>query len=979
MSKTSRLVKQTSICLRCQGRYLLRWEPERELCRWRNKGRLFSDLSWHLQEAEPHVVRDREPHEINSRVSEEDGEPSIETSRRGLWGSSQPLWRPPISRSAIVYQPDSPVPSQSEFTENHSSRESISDTKITQEEDGAGPFRFGVRRTFKDEPPNNKQAATSARRARPAIEDRHHSDIVVEKTTHNGTRDKSRDPDTTQSAVRTGRSTRRLNLHRRESLGVKVLGKEAEIMTMDDYGNQRDRSTFFVKNPEKADQHTRHPTYKAIMEEIANARKRGEEVDGEEVGKAMAIIQGRLKDGKVSNKRADLRKVRRQINDSFTHEQLFDYYNKNQPLTSPENNVDLRKPEIPASIRFMRASWVTSEQMKKFPHDVGTAKSRKQEIKTAIRGLKNLKEKNYSVGKPGSSKVSLIDAIIRDCWKLRPMESPMAAGSCDIVFMQEAHMKLLLQHSRDVLKQVSSTHGAEIQVSLALRWLRISGDYETCVDAFRAISTFIQSLQTTSVDAPSAWSQHSGSSQPIDKLQTVGQHTDTVITWSPKSTKIDTLQIYYAKDEGHKFQNAKRLLLRDREQLPISTQLGEPGDCGDSVESALIPWQLGAMPAHINNQLKWARRASPLIRGNVLPTKKSLVTMLDSATSSQASYIKEQIVRHQARNNAQAEIHHETSCVFGHTLIPLTETFTPPIASKDTGPPPFVRSSSSHSLFIPSGMAFCNALERASAADIECHQNIQLVLVPQSATTSGSGKKNERLRQTYLELLLDFDPSTLTSTFSQGRLICESGQFKASVPQTGSDMAFETLSYIPFRGGSSQPSSVIPLSPIEDFLRSSKFDLRDQRQMKTPGSLIVDLPVGSLGGPCAVIDNHPMFHAEDAKPMTFMLWALQHQSIIRAKYGDVDLHYKMIDGGKFEGRWEECRLTLPQINIKPTSEAANKTTTSGSTGKKGQKARGSSGKGDLETIKGHLKRLAGRAMTLLHEVEGQQILPHDVK
>ena len=967
MSSSGRLTKQTSTCLRCQYQCFLRQEIEQRQSRRTSTSRPFSTLSWRLQEAHAAANDAANVDEANAQTVTENVTQPPYAIRKFAKFEGHRIPRQTLRDISVNFE---------RADTNLANNKSLSRANFSAEDDSSKGSTFRIRRTDTNHPPTfQRQPPKQSRGSSPVVQ-LYRPRNVRNTTPRSKSVGASPEEGIDLANIREKHAWKRLNLHRRDRLGVKALGEEAEIVTLDDHGRRRDRGTFYVKDQEEADQDAKQPTYGEMLDEISNARKQGKQVDRKDIDRAMVRLKAKWsktpKDQNAETGRGDFKIIRRQIHDSFTHEQLIQYYESNTRESVLPSKDTLKKPDV-AIRRFMRAIWVSEKHEKDFPTDAGAAKSRRQELKVALRGSKK-KMKEYPPTKLGTSKVSLIDTILRDCWKLRPKDSAIAQGSCDVIFLDEAYMKLLLQHRLDILKQVSNAYGAKVQASLPLKYLRISGDYDTCLDAFQTISNFVLSSRLKIVDIPGKDVQRSNGPSPGDGFPEIEKHTNTVITRfvrSAKQAEVESVQVFFADGEEQNLEDAERLLLRDRLDLPLpSIECSLNGLTSDE----RIDMVTREMDEHFERQRKggsWARATSALRREHILQLQENTKKLLEPVIVSQASFIDRIIAdtgnQPQAWYSCQPNVHHKTSCSFGQLLCSLNTT----LRSNDPHKSDPLLKSWPDRLFLSGGIGLQNILQADFLANTNRFDQLRILLVPESALRFQSRKQSESLHRVHLELLLDINRDSGFTALSRARLICDWEQSQAFLPHAGSDIAFDTQFYIPFQSRDSPSLTTVLPQSVVDFLRSSNLNVQGQDRLRTPGSLCLDLPQTLLGSlkpsPDRVSPSDSTFVGATT-PIKFTFWALQHQSLISAKYKDVNFECKMVEAGKLEERWEESRLVLPEKLVSLEQETVQQALLNMAAPTSKKKVKKQTANVHVEKITERLRLLANKAADILDAV-----------
>jgi len=86
---------------------------------------------------------------------------------------------------------------------------------------------------------------------------------------------------------------------------------------------------------------------------------------------------------------------------------------------------------------------------------------------------------------------------------------------------------------RGILKQISETYGAKVEVSPQRQAIRVTSDYETCLDILKLIIHTTENIRSSLVNFPADFRPKLRSSNPLKEyeviIQQIMQSTNTII------------------------------------------------------------------------------------------------------------------------------------------------------------------------------------------------------------------------------------------------------------------------------------------------------------------------------------------------------------------------------------------------------------------------------------------------------------------
>ena len=766
-------------------------------------------------------------------------------------------------------------------------------------------------------------------------------------------------PDTEKSIIqhRAPRSSvqttwQRLNLHRRERLGMTALGEDAEIIKLEDQDREPGSQVFFMRNTEdfrqiNAAKKSGNPT--KLLDGAMKIQIEEQALGKQDVKEALSAIRNNMmgRSYEARQKLIDtnsLREMRRQLHDGFTHEQLVTYFNEYPVEDAIGAEKSLMTSELSVH-KFMRSSWIRSDREKEFPQTPGAVKTLKKEIKASLAKHQNTPGQTHQ-GRTFVNKPSVIHAIVHERWQLKTENHASTRGSCDVVLLSHAHAKFLLEVRQDVVKQIPRFHKVQVQASLPLQCLRISGEQSACSDAFLDINSFLDTIQSASVKVPAEYLS------PVmdERLKYSSQQTGTLIFSPSKESAEDSisLQIYIVKGNEQGLEDAKRRIARHYLPLP-SENLGFHSPLKSGHDFAMLPMHPRGPALARYVDAKWFRITSPSARTTSLMEFEAIIEKCEQALAAQTNFL-EYTYERIAAYRYLPPINTEISCSFGyllqHSLDARSKRHEPGSLEK-----PAKKS------FFPGGLSVQSLVEKGFLDGGLVTDQIVISLMPRAAIWPRRTEQHSLLRRFVLELTLDTDTELGTSSLSHARLVFDTRVDYTPLPQFSTDIALQSKRYITL---GEDPLGSDALAPIEAFLGASQLNTRAGEPLKTPISLDMNVSRAFVEGP-------PDGSGEDGPetpptvPLTFTFWSLQHTSTLHTRRSNVQIVGRTVEAGNTEGKWEECELICPLSRSIPSENSEEQINTPRKRRKQGRQksgqaqARGPDGRKEQFT---HLVHLA---------------------
>ena len=333
----------------------------------------------------------------------------------------------------------------------------------------------------------------------------------------------------------------------KDSLGLNVLGEPAEVLVLPNTQKRFELESAMAKVRASGPDNNPTPVPISSSEMLKKMDAERGLVDIDEVCKNIESVRTlwevELKGGAKGAAYQDLAS---RLNKGFTQQQLGFYLSRNPP--NPTADVFDLDVEFASSL-YARSSWrlitrwppVSSKaRVSKLPNIVPEEPKQKDVFS---------KRKRHELRK--LPKDTLINAILRRCWNIKSRKQESATGELDIR-LEHSHLKLILNHSkelvgsglgrstltllpeRDILKQISESYDAKVEAWPRAPIVRVTSDYDSCVDVVRILARTLRSIKTSSINIELASTSGPGSMFPRRKLDDatllqIEKYTNTLV------------------------------------------------------------------------------------------------------------------------------------------------------------------------------------------------------------------------------------------------------------------------------------------------------------------------------------------------------------------------------------------------------------------------------------------------------------------
>ncbi|KAL8714170.1 MAG: hypothetical protein Q9220_001899 [cf. Caloplaca sp. 1 TL-2023] len=708
---------------------------------------------------------------------------------------------------------------------------------------------------------------------------------------------------------------KRADLYSRENLGTTTLGKPAEVLRVRDrIPRPRDRTWSYFQGQDS--QQLNGPIEPLTSSEIYDrvGSERGI-VSTERANKNIQTLKQEwslgLEEQDLAPLALDCEELRRRLLDGFTTSQLLGYWKSVLP-SGPGGLLDLDKPFRSASMK--RSDWRAG--ITPFP---GDAVQRLQDVarQSHYQGRQSAKTSIADSAINHASRTSkdtvksiLVDKIIRQAWNIRAREEIESIGEIDIQ-IDEAHLELISNHKRDILRQLAVEFNAKIDTFKAGSLLRITANQATCASSLRLLLMILEDIACHDLNLEqdrSAISQETDDQARLNDslLREVGQLCSTVVRWlkfegSADHQKSRRLSIYYLKNDRQSLDHTQQLL--GELIRPTSTTAIGAFTAGSSKSSA----DLIAVPIEVSKSLPLVHRGTEWARMNSFTNDKSKKPPNQSQSSTEADTSKAlsgisdhiqvseslEMIRKYSREHEfwQPEVFQDSSAIVGYLLYPAGNILSKPRSASS------FPESSNHRVFQTDVPSLRRTIERHRIkTKIKEELHIQL-----KANNRVSATKPEEGNPPDLELRLATDPQDLKVSLKNVRLVLEDKQADLLLPQQPVDLRFASQRYINAKD--------ICDPKISDWIDQNNLDLGDINELKTPTNLTINMPRRlflsgqesneadtlevSVDYSVASIEYRAILHARPARPPGVKQFSLS---------------YSCIDGGPIGGRRQELRI-----------------------------------------------------------------------
>ena len=306
----------------------------------------------------------------------------------------------------------------------------------------------------------------------------------------------------------------------KDSIGFNVLGKPAEVLILRDKKKRFKLDSGLTRI--RASGPAENPTVETISSSEMLKKMDAERglIDLDEVCKYIESLQELwVAIRKSSGSSAAYSKLVAKLEEGFTKEQLGAYFDRARiGLAADSFDLDVEF----SSKSYARSSWQPLEQT---PLAAGKTRAPKLEVvrvanlpeKDLSKKAPSRKDRLQKLSRQGVNKKTLVKLIVRECWNIRPRGQDPPVGQLD-VRLRRVDLKLLLNHSkqlvssrlrlqmlillaeRDILKLMSKSYDSKVEAWPQAPIVRITSDYDNCVDVIKILISAIKNIKVSTVD-----------------------------------------------------------------------------------------------------------------------------------------------------------------------------------------------------------------------------------------------------------------------------------------------------------------------------------------------------------------------------------------------------------------------------------------------------------------------------------------------
>lgn len=485
---------------------------------------------------------------------------------------------------------------------------------------------------------------------------------------------------------------------------------------------------------------------------------------------------------------------------------------------------------------------------------------------------------------------------------------------------------------RGILKQISETYGARVEASTRDRALRITSDYETCVDILRLIIQTLGSIKSYEVDFPVESRPNLQSSSPhMNKYETfireIMQSTNIIIkavtplgrkVRKGQSKALSRLMIYYLGPDDEDMEDARRLISQILRTDKPKNRAVVVGRAIREKRDLLVPIDVGSGLSLTDRSQQWSRWCSRSMRG--IDPKSKQQGAVSHPNTIENPLDQQEIVRALNRFFALTAKEYETvqkteshwvnsviywdSAMLGQVVFPTpnskAETASLKPGNRNPGLQP--RLDSIYREFVTLVPGLVGSLESIGMEDpVTKTLNEESLLIRLFPSSKNALPATLLEAVPDLEIRISCDEETKTTSIRDVRLVFKK-ELDLLLPQNTLDLRFVRQRCVYARSGSGLDPS------IKRFIQDSNLDIWGLIRLKTPTDLTLCIPPHALGPvgeglTTAGFENHDIQY-------TFA--SLEHKNEIGIPFKQpdswADLTYTTIEAGKIGGRRDELCL-----------------------------------------------------------------------
>ncbi|KAL8848877.1 MAG: hypothetical protein Q9221_006102 [Calogaya cf. arnoldii] len=362
---------------------------------------------------------------------------------------------------------------------------------------------------------------------------------------------------------------KRVHLYSKDDLGVRTLGKPAEVLRLRELPDRHKASKWWSK-PDDNSLHTNEPLtasdiLKRVISErgLASTARVAENI--EQLKQDWLASLGNQELGPTESECSRLGKL---LYHGFTTKQLSGYLRELRvPRYRYRDVLDLSGPFVSTS--FTRLEWrlgVTPFPGKASQRLQAMAKDGREQDVTPAHSATTLLAESRRSGDP--FKHVQVNEVIQKCWNIKPREALYSTGEVDIT-IPEAHLELLASHKRNVLQQLAVEYGAKIDFSKPEHVIRLTANQAICTSSLKLVLMVLDEITCHEMDLMENGTLESEAkdhqSLPNDDaLREIGRLSSTVIR-RPRNKHAafpepHKLLIYSMKTDGESIDDAQRFI-----------------------------------------------------------------------------------------------------------------------------------------------------------------------------------------------------------------------------------------------------------------------------------------------------------------------------------------------------------------------------------------------------------------------------------
>ncbi|KAL9124470.1 MAG: hypothetical protein Q9217_006197 [Psora testacea] len=696
---------------------------------------------------------------------------------------------------------------------------------------------------------------------------------------------------------------------RRDSLGVDVLGRPAEVIVLEQIQKEPYLRPIHAEGPDTNPKEWVSMSSSELMDAVSKERgiiSADQVCENIEALRRSIQTESEETTGTVSDVAFDT--LAWKLHRGFEAKQLQAYIHRTEREFLPDP-IDLRKDYSCSS--YARSSWRAGSTPISPARAPGILRDgRSEELKASTKAPTLRK---------GMKKGDLVAFIMRKCWQLTPRREGGVEGEVDLRLIP-THFDIILNHRRDIIKRTSESYGVKIEASRPQCIIRICSDFDACSDIIGLFKYIIDNIQhaTPDVKALNGSIKEATIARTEKLTSTVIKLSEEPVSQSSSATKLD---IYYLGPETTDLDDALRILTTAANPNGIQerTLLWAYEPDSDVLVSSLVDVDSSIPMA--DRHIQWSRWRTPVMAGNEVAdlSKRDMKNILgeevrkrkERALDNARLFLSEQSKTTTERNQYEVppsiakywtpHLVSDTMATLGQVVFPTTTTHGAQLNLLKTASGN--RSAEFEETMAQSRREFLTKIPgllgslRLLRTESENSESLYITLSPNPPPHSSPQLAKALPR---MELRIGLTDSEQRVRMETARLIVEEKELDVLLPVDILDIRLSKQTSV--YANAFDPA-------LQAFVSLSNLDIWGNDRLTTPNSLSIMVPGHAIRSPN---QRYGLKHFQDLQ-VDYVFTNLEHRSRLTTAYPpDAEINYTIIEAGRTRGRREELTLVLSQ-------------------------------------------------------------------